>query len=184
MTALHERLQALIADMDSRFTSGNSVPVRVTHLHATKWAEIRAALEAATALQSSGGEVVAWLCVSPDGVQRDATVRTDTRDDYRRFGRTITPLYASTAQPSDGWIAVADRLPELRDDGVLAYFSETDAVETVHIEDFFRQITNGLDDDGNQKYALWATLQGVTHWHPRPAPPLTAAPAPIEQEPK
>ena len=48
-----DSLQELIADMDARFTSGNSVPVRVTHLHATKWAEIRAALEAAQALQAA-----------------------------------------------------------------------------------------------------------------------------------
>ena len=73
----------------------------------------------------------------------------------------------------DGWIAVADRLPEIRDGGVLVYFSKSDAVETVNIEDYFRPITAGLDDAGNQLYALWATSAGVTHWMPLPEPPAT-----------
>lgn len=69
------------------------------------------------------------------------------------------------------WISVEDRLPELVDGGVLVYFSRTDAVETVNIEDYFRQITAGLDDAGNQKHTLWAISQGVTHWMPLPPPP-------------
>ena len=71
------------------------------------------------------------------------------------------------------WINVESRLPELADDGVLVYFSSTGAVETVNIEDYFRPITDGLDESGNQKYVLWATSQGVTHWMPLPEPPTT-----------
>jgi len=46
-----------------------------------------------TERKAEGGEAVAWLCVSTDGVQVDATARKTARDDYARFGRTITPLY-------------------------------------------------------------------------------------------
>lgn len=54
-----DSLQDVIADMDLRFKSGNSVPVRVTQLTDARWAEIRAVLEAAAALQAApeGGEV-------------------------------------------------------------------------------------------------------------------------------
>ena len=51
------------------------------------------------------------------------------------------------------------------------YFSRSDAVEIVNTVDYFRPITAGLDEAGNQKYALWAISQGVTHWMPLPGPP-------------
>jgi hypothetical protein len=38
-------------------------------------------------------EPVAWLCSAADG-NVDATPRSFVREDYRRFGRTITNLYA------------------------------------------------------------------------------------------
>ncbi len=41
----------------------------------------------------STGEVVAWLSESEDG-HRDATASAGTAEDWRRYGRTITPLYA------------------------------------------------------------------------------------------
>ena len=69
------------------------------------------------------------------------------------------------------WIRVSERLPELRDDGVIAWFSETRSAETVHIESYFRPITAGVDADGTQKYTLWAHVQKVTHWMPLPEPP-------------
>lgn len=40
------------------------------------------------------GEPVAWLCDAGDGSNCDATNRSYARDDYARFGRKITPLYA------------------------------------------------------------------------------------------
>lgn len=69
------------------------------------------------------------------------------------------------------WISVDDRLPESRDDGVLVYFSETGGVETVHIQDYFDDITAGVDAAGNQLYTKWYKNQKVTHWMPLPAPP-------------
>ncbi len=69
------------------------------------------------------------------------------------------------------WISVEDRLPESRDDTVLVYFSETDGIETVHIQDYFDDITAGLDSDGNQLYSKWYISQNVTHWMPLPEPP-------------
>lgn len=69
------------------------------------------------------------------------------------------------------WIRVCDRTPELRDDGVIAYFSETGSIETVNILDYFSPTTNGVDEKGGQMYTTWASSQGVTHWMPLPAPP-------------
>jgi hypothetical protein len=37
---------------------------------------------------------VAWMCDANDGANADATTSERVRDDYARFGRTITPLYA------------------------------------------------------------------------------------------
>ena len=69
------------------------------------------------------------------------------------------------------WISVKDELPELKDDGVLVYFSETGSIETVHIEDYFRDITSGRDENGDQTYTKWYKSQGVTHWMRLPASP-------------
>ena len=69
------------------------------------------------------------------------------------------------------WISVDDRLPESKDDSVLAYFSENGGIDMVHIQDYFDDITNGVDDDGNQLYTKWYISQGVTHWMPLPQPP-------------
>lgn len=72
----------------------------------------------------------------------------------------------------DGWVSVEDRLPELKDDSVLAHF-ENGSIETVHIEDYFKPITNGFDEDGNQIYTKWYLHSNplVTHWKPLPEPP-------------
>lgn len=59
-------------------------------------------------------EPVAWLCVSPDGVQVDATARAMTMDDYARFGRTITPLYAFAEQKVIQSVGGTDRDEYLR----------------------------------------------------------------------
>ena len=40
---------------------------------------------------------VAWMCDANDGANADATTSERVRDDYERFGRTITPLYALPA---------------------------------------------------------------------------------------
>lgn len=37
---------------------------------------------------------IAWMCDANDGANADATASERVRDDYARFGREITPLYA------------------------------------------------------------------------------------------
>lgn len=70
----------------------------------------------------------------------------------------------------DNWISVDDRLPEIKDDSVIAHFSNG-SIETVHIEDNFKDITCGFDDHGNQLYTQWYLSAGITHWQPLPTPP-------------
>ena len=78
------------------------------------------------------------------------------------------------------WIKCSERLPESKDDLVLVYSSDgtpdgkgfqKGAYDTVHIQDYFDDITNGLDNDGNQIYTKWYLYQGITHWMPFPKPP-------------
>jgi len=69
------------------------------------------------------------------------------------------------------WVKCSDRLPEPADDSVLVYFSETGSIETVHIRDYFDDITAGFDGEGNQRYTKWYLLQKVTHWMALPDPP-------------
>ncbi len=69
------------------------------------------------------------------------------------------------------WISVEDRLPELKDDSVLAFFPNG-SIETVHIEDYFDDITCGIDPFGVQRYTKWYISHGITHWMPLPSPPL------------
>lgn len=69
------------------------------------------------------------------------------------------------------WVPCSERLPELRDDAVLVYWPANGAIETVHIQDWFGDMTAGVDADGNQLYAKWYLSQGVTHWMPLPEPP-------------
>lgn len=77
------------------------------------------------------------------------------------------------------WISVEDRLPELKDDSVLCYCARaisrtswpTGGIDMVHIEEYFGDITDGLDENGNQKYTQWYKPQGITHWMPLPGPP-------------
>lgn len=76
------------------------------------------------------------------------------------------------------WISVKNRLPELKDDSVLAYFGAPDysgycsyGIDMVHIEEYFKDIQDGLDQDGNQLYSKWYVSAGLTHWQPLPEPP-------------
>lgn len=65
-----------------------------------------------------------------------------------------------------------DTLPELRDNSVLAHF-ENGSIETVHIEDMFKDITNGLDKKGQQQYTKWYLNHKpkLTHWMELPKSP-------------
>ena len=65
-----------------------------------------------------------------------------------------------------------DTLPELRDCNVLAHF-ENGSIETVHIQDMFGDITDGIDENGIQKYSKWYLNHDpkLTHWMELPKPP-------------
>lgn len=90
--------------------------------------------------------------------------------DYGRVFAKFAELTLARNLPQ--WISVDDRLPELKDDSVLAHF-ENGSIETIHIEDFFKTITNGFDADGNQLYTKWYLHHEpkVTHWQTLPAAP-------------
>ncbi len=72
---------------------------------------------------------------------------------------------------NNGWISVNERLPEIRDDSVLAYWQGNGGMDMVHVEDFFGDITNGRDENGNQKYTKLYLSHGITHWQPMPEAP-------------
>lgn len=80
----------------------------------------------------------------------------------------ITQIVGNKAM---NWIKCSDRLPELVDDSVIVYFAESGSIEFAHIQDYFKDITAGMDEHGNQKYTKWYLMQGVTHWMPPPKPP-------------
>ena len=67
------------------------------------------------------------------------------------------------------WIKCSDGLPVTSDRSVLAYF-ENGSIETVHVEDHFREIANGVID-GIQQYTYWYLSAGITHWMELPEPP-------------
>ena len=69
------------------------------------------------------------------------------------------------------WIACNTELPKLGDYSVLVYFSENESIDMVHVEDYFKDITAGHDEKGNQAYTKWYMWQKVTHWMPLPSPP-------------
>uniref|UniRef100_A0AAU8KW99 DUF551 domain-containing protein n=2 Tax=unclassified bacterial viruses TaxID=12333 RepID=A0AAU8KW99_9VIRU len=73
------------------------------------------------------------------------------------------------------WISVEEKLPEITDASVLAHF-QNGSIETVHIEDWFKDITDGLDEDGRQKYTKWylKASNTITHWAPLLMPPIEA----------
>ncbi|MEQ1977368.1 DUF551 domain-containing protein [Xenorhabdus sp. SGI240] len=68
------------------------------------------------------------------------------------------------------WVKCSDRLPELRDDSVIAYFSHG-GMDMVHIEDCFKDIGAGVDENGNQLWTKWYLTIGITHWMEFPEPP-------------
>jgi hypothetical protein len=74
------------------------------------------------------------------------------------------------------WIKCSDSLPELSDRSVLAYFSDNNCIDMIHVDDYFKYITSGVDNNGAQKYTKWYLTQNVTHWMELPVPP--------NQEPK
>ncbi len=80
------------------------------------------------------------------------------------------------------WIKCSDRLPEIKDDAVLAYSDGSSihagknawpkgGTDMVHIQDYFGDVTCGLDSEGKQLYTKMYLSNGVTHWMPLPSPP-------------
>lgn len=69
------------------------------------------------------------------------------------------------------WIKCKDALPTPFDGGILVYFEANDAIDLVNCEDYFKEITAGLDENGDQKWTRWYLSQGVTHWALCIAPP-------------
>jgi hypothetical protein len=69
------------------------------------------------------------------------------------------------------WTSVEIELPELKDGSVLAYWAGHGGIDMVHIQDYFGDITDGLDAEGNQLWTKWYKSSGVTHWMPLPEPP-------------
>ena len=69
------------------------------------------------------------------------------------------------------WICVDDRLPEIKDDSVFAYWAGHGGMDMVHIQDYFQDITAGFDEEGKQLYTKWYLTSGLTHWMPLPSPP-------------
>lgn len=61
------------------------------------------------------------------------------------------------------WVSIEEKLPQLGDYSVLIWF-ENGAWDMAHVEDWFGDITNGLDENGVQKYTKWYLKQGITHW--------------------
>ena len=61
------------------------------------------------------------------------------------------------------WVRIDERTPELGDYCVLVWF-EDGGWAMVHVEDWFGDITNGLDENGVQQYTKWYLKQPVTHW--------------------
>ncbi len=78
-------------------------------------------------------------------------------------------ISALEKQLNGGWISVKEKLPESEDNSVLAQFNNG-SIETVHIQDYFDDITAGLDENGNQLYTKWYISQGVVAWQPLPEP--------------
>lgn len=72
------------------------------------------------------------------------------------------------------WISVDDAIPALGDYSVLARFPNG-SEETIHVEDYFKDITNGLSESGEQLYSKWYKGQGISHWRSIPDDRLAEA---------
>lgn len=88
-------------DAINGFATGGSTRCREAIMEEGAW------LDALSAAPRPTGEAVAWRGQT-DGID-ECTVRPETRDDWTRYGRKITPLYAIPPAPS------ADSGGELRE---------------------------------------------------------------------
>ena len=82
------------------------------------------------------------------------------------------------------WINVNEELPESKDDSVLVcsvdgskydeYGFPEGGIDMVHIQDYFNDITAGLDENGNQLYTKRYIEMGITHWMYLPELPISS----------
>lgn len=68
------------------------------------------------------------------------------------------------------WIKCEDQLPELGDYSVLAYWNHG-GMDMIHVEDYFMDIGNGVDAEGERLFTKHYLSAGITHWQPLPEPP-------------
>ncbi|MHC3101598.1 DUF551 domain-containing protein [Acinetobacter nosocomialis] len=89
------------------------------------------------------------------------------------IGRLRAELEKAKAQAVPVWISVEDKLPEIADASVLAHF-QNGSIETVHIEDWFKDITSGFDEAGIQTFTKWylKASNTITHWMSLPEAPI------------
>jgi len=80
-----------------------------------------------------------------------------------RARERIKELEAVIANKPGEWVSVDDRLPELKDDSVLAVWDHG-GYDMVHIEDYFSDITAGISPGGEQLYTKMYISSGITHW--------------------
>ncbi|HDI5570829.1 TPA: DUF551 domain-containing protein [Acinetobacter baumannii] len=87
--------------------------------------------------------------------------------------RLRAELEKAKAQAVPVWISVEDKLPEIADASVLAHF-QNGSIETVHIEDWFKDITSGFDEAGIQTFTKWylKASNTITHWMSLPEAPI------------
>ncbi|HAV5336646.1 TPA: DUF551 domain-containing protein [Acinetobacter baumannii] len=87
--------------------------------------------------------------------------------------RLRAELEKAKAQAVPEWISVDVKLPEIADASVLAHF-QNGSIETVHIEDWFKDTTSGFDEAGNQTFTKWylKASNTITHWMPLPEAPI------------
>ncbi|MDV7621691.1 DUF551 domain-containing protein [Acinetobacter baumannii] len=87
--------------------------------------------------------------------------------------RLRAELEKAKAQAVPEWISVDVKLPEIADASVLAHF-QNGSIETIHIEDWFKDITSGFDEAGNQTFTKWylKASNTITHWKPLPEAPI------------
>ena len=76
------------------------------------------------------------------------------------------------------WIKCSERLPESKDDSVLVCSISGSnngfpkgGFDMVHIQDYFDDVTAGLDEQGRQLYTKMYLSAGITHWMPYPELP-------------
>jgi hypothetical protein len=86
------------------------------------------------------------------------------------IGSATRELRVEIEQLKGETVACADRLPDLGDYSLMVWFPDSKSWESVHVEDYFKPITDGFDwVSGEQFYTYWYITQGVTHWRLHPA---------------